>query len=98
MQKAAPKDGHPLVMPFRLGNFYGVFFYAVHKPVFIINSPAKPSLQIMLKWFGLTDTFQDTIALYALYQSVYPLYSLLVFQLPIKIFLPRTARPFFTHQ
>lgn len=87
-----------LIMTFALGNLYGVFFYAVYEPVFIINPPAEPSLQIMLEWFGLADTFQHAIALYALYQSVYPFYSLLVFQLPVKIFLPCTTRPLFTHQ
>ena len=54
-------------MPFALGNLYGVFFYTIHKPVFIINPPAEPSLQIMLEWFGLADTFQHAIALYAFY-------------------------------
>lgn len=85
-------------MPFTLGNLYGVLFYAIYQPVFIINPPAEPALQIMFKWFGLAYAFQYAIALYALYQSIYPFYSLLVFQLPVKIFLPCTTRPLFTHQ
>jgi hypothetical protein len=87
-----------LIMPFALGNLNGVFFYTVYQPVFVINPPAEPALQIMFKWLGLAYAIQYTIALNAFYQSVYPFYSLLVFQLPVKIFLPRTTRPLFTHQ
>lgn len=40
-----------LIMPFALGNLYGVFSDSVCQSIFIIN-PAEPALQVVLEWFG----------------------------------------------
>lgn len=89
-----------IVMPPARNNHHCFFLYRIDNPVFVINTPAPETTQILFQRLRLADTLKWASP-YVFYQGIDPFQDSFIGLLPLAVFFPCVIiplYPFYLHK